>query len=61
MNFDDIEIGTLIRFKQDDDVGIIVEKYPKEQLLRIQLQNDILDLQTTEARTMQQKLPWLQC
>ena len=32
MIFDDIEIGTLVRFKQDDDVGIIVEKHPKEQL-----------------------------
>ena len=41
MIFDDIEIGMLVRFKQDDDVGIIVEKYPKEQLLRIQWQNDI--------------------
>ena len=41
MNFDDIEIGTLVRFKADDDGGIIVEKHPKEQLLRIEWQNDI--------------------
>ena len=41
MNFDDIKIGMLVRFKADDDVGIIVEKYPKEQLLRIRWQNDI--------------------
>ena len=41
MIFDDIEIGMLVRFKADDDVGIIVEKHPKEQLLRIEWQNDI--------------------
>ena len=41
MNFDNIEVGTLVRFKVDDDVGIILEKQSKGEMLRIEWQNDI--------------------
>ena len=41
MNFDDIEIGMLLLWLDDQDVGVVLDMHSETEKLYIQWQNDI--------------------